>query len=90
MRLRLLILAQLACIAFIGAAARATWLEYPARAWPEGAAAIAYFPTMIGFPVAIHYAAKRSDLSEWERRAILGIEIALYLTLQLAIMPEFQ
>ena len=90
MLLRILILAQLACIALIGAAARATWLKYPARAWADGTAAIVYFPTMIGFPVTIHYVAKRSGLSKWDRRAILGIEIALFLTLQLAIMPGFQ
>jgi hypothetical protein len=93
MKLRMLIILQIVCVAFIGAACwRIPDVVFSGR-WVgpvEELAGLALFPALIGFPILVYRAVRRSGLPTWKRWMIAGIEAALAYATSLAILPAVQ
>ena len=87
MVLRILIIAQVACVALLGGAARLTFISSSARWWSESFTALGFYPVWAGFPLAIWYASRRQALPVWKRWLLRGIEVALGFAALIAILP---
>ncbi len=90
MNLRVLVILQIACVAFLAAAFReGPRAVFPGRlAQPAGGlAAILFLPVLIGFPILVYRAAGRSGLPAWKRGILAGIEATLVYATFLAIWP---
>jgi hypothetical protein len=85
--LRMLIVAQIVCVALLGAAIRGTLTVPWVREWAETAAYLCFYPVLVGFPVAV---SRRVSLPQWKRDMILGIEVALGFATLIAILPAVQ
>ncbi len=90
MVLRMLIVTQIACVALLGAVFRDTLILTWAQGWAESAAALGFYPVLVGFPVAVSFATRRTSLPRWKRLAILGVEIILGFATMVAIKPAVQ
>ena len=88
--LRMLIVAQIVCVALLGAAIRGTLTMPWAREWAETAACLGFYPVLVGFPLAVSFASRRVSLPRWKRNMILGIEVALGFATLIAILPAVQ
>lgn len=93
MKLRVLIILQIVCVAFIGAACRegpdavfSGRLAGPAMRL----AAIVFHPVWIGFPILVYKAVKRLELPAWKCLMLAGIEAALVFATWLALLPAVQ
>ncbi len=90
MALRLLIIAQITWIAVVGAETRGILGASSMPTVIGLVIALTLYPVLIGFPIAVWFAARRAGLPTWKRRVLLGIEAALGYATFLALLPAVQ
>jgi hypothetical protein len=90
MVLRALIVAQIACVGLLGAAFRGAQFGPTARGLGEAGSALASYPVLLGFPLAVAIATRRAALPRWQRGVLLGVETALGFATLVAIWPAVQ
>ncbi len=90
MNLRMLVILQIACIAFLAAAFREGPHAVLPRRWALPAmylAAVLLYPVWFGFPMLVYRVVGRSNLPPWKRWIIAGVEVALVYAVFLALWP---
>ncbi|WP_435017359.1 hypothetical protein TA3x_004965 [Tundrisphaera sp. TA3] len=90
MLLRALILAQIVWVAFSGAVVRGRMMGYPFPILAEEAAALSFYPLVIGFPIVVVSVARRAAWPGWKRSTLLVLEMLLTYAAFIAIMPLVQ
>ena len=90
MNLRLLVILQIALVAFLGAAFREGPYAVFSEPWATPAmrtAVVLFYPVWIGFPILGYQAVGRSNLPVWKCWIIAGVEAALVFATLLALWP---
>lgn len=90
MMLRALIAVQMAMITLLGWIVRGPVLAIPFQVLAEIVAALAFPGVLLGLPIGVILALRRSGLPLWKRCVLIGIEVALYFATLLALLPAVQ